>query len=170
VRRSSSSTLTSSPHFAPLGRLIAAIVCILHLAGCGERTLWERDFTKSQAAKASATAKSEITGYWEGQVFAGSVRLKIEPANIVAAIRCDVHGDVVTSQGTAMIALQTDRSPGRIVLKQDLAGDREGCGFLFVKGSEFAFAFVRPEMIEMSFSGTAVAQLKKLADLEPANR
>jgi len=148
-----------------LESLLAASFCILQLAACGERTLWDRDFKQSPGAVITNT---EITGYWEGEVYAGGVRLKIEPASIVAAIKCDVHGDTVTSQGSAAIAFRTDLSPPRMVLQQDLSGERQGCGFLFAKGSEFPYAFGPQGSLKVNFAGTGVSELRKLADLDAA--
>ena len=153
-----------------LESLVAASVCLLHLAACGERTLWDRDFKQSSGATASRITNTEITGYWEGEVYAGGVRLKIEPASIVAAIKCDVHGDTVTSQGTAAITFRTDPSPPRMVLQQDLSGERQGCGFLFAKGSEFPYALGPQGSLKVNFAGTGVSELTKLADLDAAKR
>jgi hypothetical protein len=148
--------------------LLATSFCIVHLAACGERTLWDRDFKPSTGA--ARITQTEITGYWEGDVYAGGVRLKIEPASIVAAIKCDVHGDTVISQGNAAIMFRTDPAPPRMVLQQDLAGERQGCGFLFAKGSEFVYALGPQGPLKINFAGTGVSELRKLADLDASNR
>ena len=146
--------------------LLAASLCILHLAACGERTLWDRDFKQSSGAMPTRITNTDITGYWEGEVYAGGVRLKIESASIVTAIKCDVHGDTVISQGSAAIIFRTDPSPPRMILQQDLAGDRQGCGFLFAKGSEFAYVLGPQGLLKINFAGTGVSELRKLADLD----
>jgi hypothetical protein len=142
---------------------VAAFVLGFPLAACvaqDDSDLWGRKFSGS----APSPAGGGVTGYWEGRVFAGGIRLKIENASIAAALKCDVHGETVTSQGSAPIVFVADGRP-RMVLQADLKGDRKGCGFLFAKGSEFAYALNERGMLRIGFAGTGTSELAKLADL-----
>jgi len=139
----------------------------LSLAGCAgqdDSDLWRRTFPSA----APATDSQSVTGYWEGRVYAGDIRLKIEPASIVAALKCDVHGETVTVQGSAPILLKTFGRP-TIVLQQELKAERKGCGFGFAGGKEVAYALDGQGTLKLDFAGTGATELRKLANL-PVDR
>ena len=141
--------------------VVSALVVGLPLGGCGRQDdsdLWARSFPSP------APAASDVTGYWEGRVYAGDIRLRIDKGSIIAALKCDVHGETVTSQGSAPVAVATQPS-ARMILQADLAGDRKGCGFLFAKGSEFAYAVNGRGVLRMDFAGTGASDFTRLADL-----
>ena len=131
----------------------------------GDTNLWKRDFSK-RAEGNSARGAGELTGYWEGQVAMGSIRAKIENAKITLAMKCDRDGKVV-AQGSAPMSVQKS-DPAKMILETDLksSGD-ETCGFRFNKGSEFVYAFGEPGLLNVNFSGTSMAALRRLSSLEP---
>jgi len=137
-----------------------AIVACLALPSCGNQNLWNRDFGQAPATTVTAP---RVTGYWEGQVTMGEVRVKIEPQSITLALKCDKGGKIL-SQGSAPIVFNTD-NPVRMTLVEDLSsGKDEKCGFRFFKGNEFRYKLRENGVLELDFAGSAVAEFKKLSD------
>ena len=96
----------------------------LTLASCADQNLWNRDFGRAQDSKAAdALTKTNITGYWEGQVSMGGVRARIEPARITLALKCDKAGKIL-SQGSAPIVFNADH-PVRMTLVEDLSSGKD---------------------------------------------
>ena len=138
------------------------------LAGCGrggDGNLWERRFTTPPASP-GPDASSTLSGYWEGQVFSGGVRLEIEAARVTLALRCDSAGSKV-AQGTARI-VRDDAAPATMRLQEDLAGGDADCGFKFLQGDRLVARPSGAAAIEVAFGNASVARLTKLADLSPA--
>lgn len=146
---------------------IALFAC-LAFAACGndsDRSLWERRF--AAPAVPEAAGSTQLTGYWEGQVFSGGVRLAIEPDRVTLALKCDSAGKKV-AQATARVAVDGS-GPATLTLQDDLAGGDVDCGFKFVKGDRLTVRPGGPGVIEVAFGNASVAQLAKLADLAPAH-
>ena len=142
-------------------RASALVLCVV-LAGCGrggDENLWKMDFP---ADKATITP-TQLDGYWEGDVFAGGIRLRVEPERMTIAMRCDGDGKKL-SQGTARVVVERD-TPTKIVLQEDLAGGDADCGFKFLKGDTFAYGLDGRGLLQIAFAGASVSRLTKLADL-----
>ena len=156
------------------GRTVPQVVLLLlaaiaQLCGCAgdDQNLWSRRY---KAPVAGSAAKNDVTGYWEGEVAMGGVRTKIEPGNMVIAIKCDKDARIV-SQGAAPIAV-TAGDPAKIVLQADLLSngkDNDVCGFRFFKGNEFKYRVTEQGALELNFAGTSMSRFRKLADLETAS-
>jgi hypothetical protein len=134
------------------------------LAACTreeDKNLWHREFATSQPVKSG-----EVAGYWQGDIAMGTVRAKIESGKFTLAIRCDSDGKLV-AQGSAPVSVETG-DPSIMVLQSDLQSDSgdDVCGFRFFKGNRFAFALRPNGVLKISFAGTSVSELTKLADLE----
>jgi len=92
----------------------------------------------------------------------GEVRLKIEPAQISMAIKCDKDAKIV-SQGSAPIELKTgDQS--RMVLLEDLKVDKERCGFKFNKGAEFSYILSANGLLLVNFANASNGMFKRLSN------
>jgi len=139
--------------------LVVAALALPAIAGCGDRNLWNRDFTKAEAA----SPKRDVTGYWEGSIAMGGLRAHIESARITLALKCDKAGKIL-AQGGAPIAFKSD-APVRMTLLEDLKVDNdERCGFRFRKGEEFRYRVGDNGVLELDFAGSSVSRLQKLAD------
>ena len=146
--------------------LASCALLALGLVGCGKggENLWNRNFPAREPGTAPGkTAKPEVTGYWEGRVAMGGIRIKVAHDSIVLAMKCDDKGKIL-AEATAPISLRGDG----IFLGKDLAGGDEDCGFRFNAGSAFAYRLNDASALDISFAGTSVARLTRIADLEPA--
>jgi hypothetical protein len=145
--------------------LAMSLACIN--ASCGrndDSNLWRRTFATAQRESA-VRGQNRLTGYWEGEVAMGNIRAKIESGKITISMKCNSDGSSV-AQGTAATIVSND-VPAKIILQANLdsAGD-DACGFHFYKGNEFVYTFERPDLLKINFAGSAVSELKKLADLD----
>ena len=107
-----------------------------------------------------------VTGYWEGEVFSGAVRLAIEPEKVTLALRCDSAGRKV-AQGSARIVVD-GAAPGAMVLEDDLAGGDADCGFKFAKGDRLTARPGGPGRLDVAFGNASVAKLARLGDAPSA--
>jgi hypothetical protein len=139
--------------------LVVAVLALPPIVGCGDQNLWNRDFTKAEAAAPA----QDVTGYWEGSIAMGGIRARIEPARITLALKCDKAGKIL-AQGGAPVAFKSD-APVRMTLLEDLKVDKdERCGFRFTKGEEFRYRLGDNGVLELDFAGSSVSRLRKLAD------
>jgi hypothetical protein len=139
--------------------LVAGVV-VLGACGRGDKNLWDMRFPDGQDR--GAITRTEVTGYWEGDVSMGGIRLRIEPATVTLALRCDGEG---RKQSQASAPIVVADAPARMVLQQDLAGGDKDCGFRFNKGDALTYALGDDGLLEVAFGGASVARLAKRADL-----
>ena len=59
--------------------------------GRGGDDLWHRSFEAVQAK-----TPSDVTGYWQGDVAMGGIRVRIDAERMTIALRCDRDGRVVS--------------------------------------------------------------------------
>ena len=149
-------------------RSATALSAALLLAACSRDggNLWERRFdptANGPAANVTTSGLAMPLGFWEGDVFSGSVRLQIEAARVTLALRCDSAGKKL-AQGSARVVVD-DGAPGAMVLQADLAGGDADCGFKFLKGDRLTARAVGPYTLDVAFGNASSAKLTKLADL-----
>lgn len=149
----------------PAATAAAACAACLLVAACsrGESTLW--DLRLPADANRSSSA-ADVTGYWEGDVAMGGVRLAIEPERITLALRCDSAGRKI-AQASAPVVVDHG-TPARMTLQKDLAGGNTDCGFRFAKGDQFGYGLRDAATLEVAFAGVSVSRMRKLGDLPTA--
>jgi hypothetical protein len=145
--------------------LAMSLACIN--ASCSrndDSNLWRRTFATTQR-ESTARGLNQLNGYWQGEVAMGDIRTKIEAGKITISMKCSSDGSSV-AQASAATIVSTD-APPRIILQGNLDSTRDdACGFHFYKGNQFVFTLERPDLLKINFAGSAVSELKKLADLD----
>jgi len=124
--------------------------------------LWSLRFDDADARRASLG--TDVTGYWEGDVAMGAIRMRLDAKALTLALRCDRNGRKL-AQARANVSFVLTPPPSRIVLADALAAGDSDCGFRFDRGSEFAYTMTFGGQLEIGFAGTSVSRLRKVAAL-----